>query len=142
MAAADRVPLTLVTAAVIRDERGRVLLARRPAGRHMAGLWELPGGKVDDGEEPAAALARELEEELGVAAEVGEPLTFAVHSEPGLRVLLLFFRTRVVAGPVEPREGQEVAWVAPADLGRYPTPPADAGLVRQLLAEAARGGRP
>ncbi len=125
-------PLTVVAAAVIRDEDGRYLLARRPSGRHMAGLWEFPGGKVDDGEAPAAALVRELAEELDVTAAVEAPLTFAVHEEPGRRILLLFYSARILAGVPRPLEGQEVAWVAPANLPSYPTPPADAALVERL----------
>jgi 8-oxo-dGTP diphosphatase len=133
MTTAKGVPLTLVTAGVIRDGSGRILLARRPDGRHMGGLWEFPGGKVAEGEDPAAALARELEEELGVAAAVEAPLTFALHQEPGLRILLLFYAVRVDNGSPRPREGQELAWVTPAELDSYPTPPADAVLVRQLV---------
>jgi 8-oxo-dGTP diphosphatase len=139
-----RVPLTVVTAAVIRDGDGRVLLARRPEGKHMAGLWEFPGGKVDDGEEPAAGLERELAEELGVEAEAGAPITFAVHSEPGLRVLLLFYSTRIVRGEPRPHDGQQLEWVATGELHRYPTPPADAALVRLLQGAGPRteGGPP
>jgi 8-oxo-dGTP diphosphatase len=121
-----------VVAAVIRDHAGRFLLARRPAGRHMAGLWEFPGGKVHDGEAPATALVRELAEELDIAVEIGDPLTFAVHEEAGLRILLLFYEAAIRHGTPRPREGQEVAWVPPADLRRYPTPPADAVLVDLL----------
>ena len=130
--------LTVVAAGVVRDPEGRILLARRPRG-HMAGLWELPGGKVHEGESPTAALARELDEELGVTARAERPLTFAVHEEPGLRILLLFFETRIEHGRPVAREGQEIAWVAPADLPRYPTPPADAALVAEL-ARGASGG--
>jgi 8-oxo-dGTP diphosphatase len=137
MTTPNAVPLTLVTAGVIRDEQGRILLARRPAGRHMGGLWEFPGGKVADGEDPSAALARELEEELGFEARVGPPITFALHQEHGLRILLLFYATRIGQGSPRPLEGQELAWVLPAELDRYPTPPADAVLVRQLAAAAA-----
>jgi len=121
-----------VVAAVIRDPENRVLLARRPTGRHMAGLWEFPGGKVHDGEAPAAALARELAEELDVCARIGEPITFAVHEEPGLRILLLFYEATLETGSPRPREGQEIAWVPPAELPLYPTPPADAELVARL----------
>jgi 8-oxo-dGTP diphosphatase len=121
-----------VVAAVIRDRQGRVLLARRPAGRHMAGLWEFPGGKVHDGESPAAALVRELAEELDVCARIGDPITFAVHEEPGLRIVLLFYEAALEGGKPQPREGQEIAWVPPAELQRYPTPPADAELVALL----------
>jgi 8-oxo-dGTP diphosphatase len=122
-----------VVAAVIRDADDRVLLTRRPQGRHMGGLWEFPGGKVRDGEAPARALVRELVEELGVSVEVGSPITLAVHEEPGLRILLLFYAATIVDGEPRPREGQAIAWVPRAELDRYPTPPADAALVRQLM---------
>jgi 8-oxo-dGTP diphosphatase len=129
------VDTTLVVAGVIRDREGRLLLAQRPRGRHMEGLWELPGGKVLSGEAPAAALVRELEEELGITAEVGEPLTFAVHEEPGMRILLLFFDALIVSGEPAGLEGQAIAWVPVGELAAYETPPADAGLVRLLVAE-------
>jgi 8-oxo-dGTP diphosphatase len=125
-----------VVAAVIRDRAGRVLLARRPAGRHMAGLWEFPGGKVHDGEAPAAALERELAEELGLEITVGDPITFATHEEPGLRILLLFYESTISSGEPRAREAQEIAWVTPAELYRYPTPPADAALVDRLASAA------
>jgi len=123
-----------VVAAVIRDRAGRFLLARRPAGRHMAGLWEFPGGKVHDGEAPAAALARELAEELGLEINVGDPITFATHEEPGLQILLLFYEAAIRSGEPRAREAQEIAWVPPAELRGYPTPPADADLVERLAA--------
>lgn len=135
--AVDQVGTTIVVAGVIRDDEGRVLLAQRPQGRHMEGLWELPGGKVRDDEAPAKALIRELDEELGIEVEVGDPLTFAVHEEPGLRVLLLFFSVRIVDGEPTGLEGQALAWAEADDLPSYPTPPADAGLV-QLLIEQKR----
>jgi 8-oxo-dGTP diphosphatase len=128
---------TVVVAAVIRDENGRILLSRRPDGTLMGGLWEFPGGKVDEGESPKAALARELEEELGVRAEIGEPVTFAVHEEPELRILLLFFTATLDGTRPAAREGQQLAWVAAVDLPDYPTPPADAALVATL----SGGGR-
>ena len=119
-------------AAVIRDGEGRVLLTRRPDDRHMGGLWEFPGGKVDNGEAPADALVRELREELGVEAAVERPITFTVHEERGLRILLLFFAACLLDGEPKGEEGQEVAWVPVAELPSYPTPPADAELVRRL----------
>jgi 8-oxo-dGTP diphosphatase len=121
-----------VVAAVIRDREGRILLTRRAEDAHMGGLWEFPGGKVDEGEGPAEALVRELREELGLEAEVEQPLTFAVHEELGLRILLLFFAVRIVSGEPHGREGQAVAWVSTADLLDYPTPPADFELIRLL----------
>ncbi len=123
-----------VVAAVIRDSSERVLLARRPDHKHMGGLWEFPGGKIHAGEDPRAALLRELREELGVEASIGKPLTSAVHEEPGLRILLQFFAARLLAGEPVGREGQEVRWVHPSELADFPTPPADAELVALLAA--------
>jgi 8-oxo-dGTP diphosphatase len=125
-----------VVAAVIRDARGRVLLTRRPAESHMGGLWEFPGGKLENGESPAEALVRELREELAVEIAVAKPMTFAVHEEPGLRILLLFFAARIDDGVPRAHEGQTLVWVPVADLQTYPTPPADAELVRLLSAGA------
>jgi len=121
-----------VVAAVIRDAGGRVLLTPRPKDRHMGGLWEFPGGKIDDGEGPVEALVRELEEELCLTAVIDQPLTFAVHEEPGLRILLLFFSARILSGAPRPREGQAVKWVPVSELPSYPTPPADADIVQRL----------
>lgn len=98
----------------------------------MGGLWEFPGGKIDDGERPSDALVRELEEELGISIAVEKPLTFAVHEEPNLRILLLFYWARIVSGKPHGREGQALEWVPVAELPSYPTPPADAELVRHL----------
>jgi len=124
--------LTLVVAAVLRDDRGRILMATRPEGRHMEGLWELPGGKVDAGEEPEAALVRELGEELDVEVRVEAPLSFAIHREPGRRILLLFFLASIVRGVPRPLEGQTVRWVEPEELRELPTPPADAAVIETL----------
>ena len=121
-----------VVAAVIRDEEGRVLMTQRPEGRHMGGLWEFPGGKIDDGESPSAALMRELDEELGIEVVILGPLTFAVHEETGLRILLLFFDARISGGEPCGHEGQALEWVAIKDLPSFPTPPADAELIRLL----------
>lgn len=123
----------LVVAAVIGDEHGRFLLARRPLTSHLGGLWEFPGGGVEDGEEPAEALVRELREELGVEAEVEKPLTFAWHRDEQRSVLLLFYRVRLRSGRPEGREGQEVGWFAREQLTQLPIPPADRELVRLLL---------
>ena len=98
----------------------------------MGGLWEFPGGKVEDGEMPAAALERELEEELALSATIGAPLTFAVHEEPGMRIVLLFYAATLGGSQPMALEGQEIAWVAPEHLPSYPTPPADAELIRLL----------
>jgi len=121
-----------VVAAVIRDLEGRVLMTQRPEGRHMGGLWEFPGGKIDDGEAPSQALMRELHEELGIEIVVQRPLTFAVHEEPDLRILLLFFDAQISGGKPRGCEGQAVEWVAMQDLLSLPTPPADAELIRLL----------
>lgn len=125
----------MVVAAVIRDDPGRILLTRRLEGTHMGGLWEFPGGKVEAGEAPEDALRRELAEEIGTKAEIGDPLTFAVHSEPGMRILLLFYAVSIGSSCPVALEGQEIAWVAQRELRSYPMPPADAELVRRLMSE-------
>lgn len=122
----------LVVAAVIGDNQGRYLLARRRPGTHLAGMWEFPGGAMEAGETPAQALARELYEELGVRVEVGEPLTFAWHRDERRDVLLLFFSADIVSGTPNGREGQEVRWVKREELDSLPVPPADGPLVRTL----------
>jgi 8-oxo-dGTP diphosphatase len=122
----------IVVAAVIRDGAGKILLTRRPEGSHMGGLWEFPGGKVEAGEAPITALERELEEELAVSAKIGSPLTFSVHEEPGMRIVLLFFAATLGDARPTALEDQQIAWVSPGDLPSYPTPPADAELVRIL----------
>lgn len=101
----------------------------------MGGLWEFPGGKVDHGEAPHTALARELREELGLEVRIEQPITFAVHEEPGLRILLLFYAVKIVDGEPRGREGQAVKWVPVSELPSYPTPPADAEIVRCLAEE-------
>jgi len=127
-----------VVAAVIHDAVGRILLTRRPDNKHMGGLWEFPGGKIHDGESPAAALVRELHEELGVEASIGRPITFAVHEEPSLRILLLFYAAELHGGHLAGREGQDIRWVTPSELTAYPVPPADA----ELMARLADGSLP
>ena len=126
----------IVVAAVIRDGAGKILLTRRPEGSHMGGLWEFPGGKVEAGEAPITALERELEEELAVSAKIGSPLTFSVHEEPGMRIVLLFFAATLGDARPTALEDQQIAWVSPGDLPSYPTPPADAELVRILSRHA------
>lgn len=127
-----------VVAAVIRDHRGRILVTRRPSGTHMAGLWEFPGGKIEDGESPEEALGRELTEELGIEADVGRPLTFAVHREEDLEILLLFYEAAIGSGEPVSLEGQEIRWVSPEELDLLPMPPADQGVIA-LLTESAPG---
>src|SRR5579859_5943358 len=126
--------LVLVVAVALIDGDGRVLLAQRPAGKAMAGLWEFPGGKVQAGETPEAALIRELAEELGidVAASCLAPFTFASHRYDDFHLLMPLYVCRVWRGTVTPREGQSLAWVRPPDLSRYEMPPADKPLVAML----------
>jgi 8-oxo-dGTP diphosphatase len=137
MSYADPRLTTMVVAAVIRDDAGKILLTRRPEGSHLGGLWEFPGGKVEAGEAPAAALERELAEELAISAKIGSPLTFAVHEEPGMRIVLLFYSATLGDARPTALEGQLIAWVAPGDLPSYPTPPADAELIGILARRAA-----
>jgi 8-oxo-dGTP diphosphatase len=123
-----------VSAVALVDADGRVLLAQRPVGKPMAGLWEFPGGKVNPDETPEAALIRELAEELGidVAASCLAPLTFASHSYPDFHLLMPLYVCRKWSGIPAAREGQRFAWVRPARLGEYPMPPADKPLVAML----------
>jgi 8-oxo-dGTP diphosphatase len=131
--AAEPTSTTVVCVALI-DTDGRVLLAERPAGKALAGLWEFPGGKLQPGETPEAALIRELHEELGidVAAACLSPLTFASHRYPALHVVLLLYVCRRWKGLVRAREGQKLTWVRPQRFDDYPMPPADKGLVAAL----------
>ncbi len=132
-AAPDR-PVVLVAACALIDADGRVLLARRPEGKPMAGLWEFPGGKLGPNETPEAGLIRELREELGI--EVTEsclaPFAFASHAYDGFHLLMPLFLCRRWAGQPTGREGQVLAWVRPAKLAEYPMPPADKPLIPLL----------
>jgi 8-oxo-dGTP diphosphatase len=127
------VPLVIeVTAALIRDDEGRYLITQRRQGSHLEGLWEFPGGKLEAGETPEVGLRRELEEELTATFEVG-PLVETIHWEyPDRTIVLRFYSCRHVSGPIEPREGQAMAWVSPERLGDYRFPPADSALVARL----------
>jgi 8-oxo-dGTP diphosphatase len=128
------VKLVLVAACALIDVDGRVLLAQRPAGKPMAGLWEFPGGKVENGERPEDSLIRELKEELGIVVSEAclAPLTFASHSYPEFHLLMPLFVCRRWDGTVTPREGQRLAWVRPNRLREYPMPPADEPLIAHL----------
>ena len=123
--------VVLVAAVALIDVDGRVLLAQRPKGKSMAGLWEFPGGKVEAGETPEAALIRELGEELGIQTHQSclAPLTFASHAYDDFHLLMPLFACRRWQGIVTPREGQELAWVRARDLSQYPMPAADIPLV-------------
>jgi 8-oxo-dGTP diphosphatase len=133
---ADRpsLPVVLVVAVALVDADGRVLLAERPAGKSMAGLWEFPGGKVRAGEAPEAALIRELKEELGidVTASCLAPFTFASHGYADFHLLMPLYVCRRWQGMVTPREGQRLTWVHPPRLEEYAMPPADKPLVAML----------
>ena len=126
--------LVLVAACALLDVDGRVLLAQRPAGKPMAGLWEFPGGKVESGERPEDSLIRELKEELGIVVREAclAPLTFASHAYPEFHLLMPLFVCRRWDGTVTPREGQRLAWVRPNRLREYPMPPADEPLIAHL----------
>jgi 8-oxo-dGTP diphosphatase len=126
--------LLLVAAVALIDADGRVLLAERPEGKPMAGLWEFPGGKVQDGETPEAALVRELKEELGIDTSESclAPCAFASHSYEAFHLLMPLYACRVWRGQVTPLEGQRLAWVRVEKLSEYPMPPADVPLVAQL----------
>ncbi len=127
-------PTLLVVAVALVDADGRVLVSRRPEGKHMAGLWEFPGGKVDDGETPEQALIREMREELDIdtAQSCLAPFTFASHEYDDFHLLMPLYVCRVWKGMVAPREGQELKWLRPDDLRNYPMPPADIPLVAML----------
>jgi 8-oxo-dGTP diphosphatase len=131
----------LVVAAVVRRGDGRFLLSRRLPEAHLGGLWEFPGGAVEDGETPTEALQRELAEELGIEVEVGTPVTFAFHRDTYRDVVLLFYRARVARGEPTGRQGQEVGWFTCGELARLATPPADAELVAKLAIEGGKGKR-
>ena len=126
--------MLLVSAVALVDPDGRVLLTQRPEGKSMAGLWEFPGGKVEPGETPEAALIRELEEELGVLTwrSCLAPLTFASHTYEGFHLLMPLFACRKWEGVPQGREGQALAWARPNEMRRYPVPPADVPLVAML----------
>lgn len=127
--------LLLVTAVALIDSDHRILIAQRPEGKSLAGLWEFPGGKVEPGERPETALIRELSEELGIKVEEPclAPLTFASHAYPDFHLLMPLYVCRRWEGFVTAREGQTLKWVRPADLRSYPMPPADAPLIPALV---------
>ena len=127
--------LLLAAAAALIDAQGRVLIARRPEGKALAGLWEFPGGKVEPGESPESALIRELKEELDVtvAEDALEPLAFASHAYPDFHLLMPLYVVRRWQGTPAAREHEALEWVVPAALTSFPMPPADAPLVARLV---------
>jgi len=125
-------PVVTVVAGILRDERGRLLLARRPAGKHLAGLWEFPGGKLDGGENAAAALKRELNEELGIEVTSCRPWMRLSHDYPDRTVRLVLREVAEWRGRPRGREGQELAWLSAAELGRRAMPAADRPPARLL----------
>ncbi len=129
------VKIVLVAACALVDPDGRVLLAQRPEGKSMAGLWEFPGGKVEAGERPEDTLIRELREELGIGVreECLAPLAFASHSYPDFHLLMPLYICRRWEGTVKPQEAQAITWVRPNRLRDYKMPPADEPLVSHLM---------
>ena len=127
-------PILLVAAIALIDADGRVLIAERPKGKHLEGLWEFPGGKLRHGETPEAALIRELGEELGIDVEQSclAPLSFTSHDYGEFHLLMPLYVCRIWNGVVTAREGQQLKWVRPSSLRDYPMPPADAPLVAAL----------
>lgn len=127
-------PVVFVVAAALVDADGRILIAQRPAGKSMAGLWEFPGGKVHDGETPEAALIRELQEELSIDTRRSclAPLTFASHTYDDFHLIMPLYLCRVWQGTPTGVEGQNLKWVRPNGLREYPMPPADEPLVAML----------
>jgi 8-oxo-dGTP diphosphatase len=127
-------PLVLVAAAALVRNDGRLLLAQRPVGKPMAGLWEFPGGKVEAGESPQGALKRELQEELGITLRETDmvPFSFASHAYDRFHLLMPVFMVRTWEGEIEPLEGQQLAWVSAEEIGGYPAPEADVPLFAQF----------
>ena len=127
--------MVLVVACALIDADGRILLAQRPEGKALAGLWEFPGGKLEVGERPEDALIRELAEEIGIVVKPAclAPLTFASHAYDDFHLLMPLYVCRRWQGEAVGREGQALAWVRPQKLRDYPMPPADGPLIPHLL---------
>jgi 8-oxo-dGTP diphosphatase len=127
-----------VAVGIVRNNAGAVLIARRPDGAHQGGLWEFPGGKVEDGEPVVAALGRELHEELGIAVRVAEPWLQVRHAYPDKSVLLDVWRVTAYRGEPHGREGQPLAWVTPAAMTDYIFPAADQPIIAALARAAVK----
>lgn len=127
--------IVYVVAAALINKDGLIMLAQRPEGKTMAGLWEFPGGKIEENETPEQALARELEEELRIQVDPKalEPITFASHSYEDFHLLMPLYALKTWQGSPEPAEGQTLDWVVPQDLHRYPAPAADIPLFDFLV---------
>ena len=127
--------ILLVVACALVDQDNRVLIAQRPPGKKLEGLWEFPGGKLDPGERPEDALIRELHEELSIEVKAPclAPLTFASHAYDDFHLLMPLYICRRWEGFVQPREGQAVKWVRPRDMRNWPMPPADEPLIPHLI---------
>ena len=127
--------LLLVAAVALVDADGRVLLAQRPEGKTLAGLWEFPGGKVEQGETPEETIVREVFEEVGLETKIAclAPLTFASHSYEDFHLLMPLYVCRRFWGVAEPKEGQTLKWVRPSQMRDYPMPPADLPLIPHLI---------
>ncbi len=128
----------LVSAVALFDADGRVLLTQRPEGKSMAGLWEFPGGKIEPGELPEAALSREMREELGIeiCERCASPLTFVSHPYEDFHLLMMLYICRKWEGIPTPLEGQKLTWKYPRDMAALPMPPADVPLVAALIDNA------
>ena len=123
--------MVTITAAVI-EKNGRILIAKRKAGMRLGGLWEFPGGKMEPGENPRECLRRELQEELGIEAEIGDLLVSHIHEYPHGTILLLSYRARHLNGDFDLRDHDEVAWVEPNEFGRFDIAPADLPTIQYL----------
>ena len=130
----DSLPTVLVVAAALSDADGRVLIAQRPEGKALAGLWEFPGGKIEPGERPEQALIRELHEELGIDVNAAclAPFVFTSHAYDSFHLLMPLYLLRRWSGTVQRREHAALKWVKPSQLSDYPMPPADEPLVAWL----------
>jgi 8-oxo-dGTP diphosphatase len=130
------VTLLLVSACALIDSENRVLLAQRPPGKPLEGLWEFPGGKIELGESPEQTVVREMMEELGIKVRAKDlaPIGFASHAYPKFHLLMPLYACRKWLGKISPREGQEIAWVKPLEMAAFPMPPADEPLIARLSA--------